>query len=102
MGEEYAMQKRRRQAEALDEQPYVSEMTLIEQTMLFCKSLTATKGEQEKKEEKQTVHNNPDGTEVLVKKEDRDEFYFNPTAKGKKGKSKPKDKEGPSKSIKHN
>merc|ERR1712176_1173400 len=37
--EEYALIKRKRQAEQLDEQPYVSEMTLIEQTLLFCKNL---------------------------------------------------------------
>merc|ERR1711871_133149 len=43
------------------------------------------------------------GTEVLMKKEDRDEYYFTPT-KGKKGKSKAKASkaEGSSKPIKHN
>merc|ERR1712039_192543 len=53
---------------------------------------------------KETVHNNPDGTEVLLKKEDRDEFYFAPTSKGKKAKSKQKGgkAEGSSKPIKHN
>merc|ERR1712187_889552 len=70
--EEYKKLRRQREAEKLDVQPYVSEMTLIEQTMLFCRSLTATKTEEKKEGEKQTVFNNPDGTEVLVKKEDRD------------------------------
>merc|ERR1712050_817201 len=58
---------------------------------------------EEKEEQKEIVHNNPDGTEILVKKEDRDEFYFAPT-KGKKGKSKQKGakSEGSSKPIKHN
>merc|ERR1712113_124921 len=47
---------------------------------------------------------NPDGTEVLMKKEDRDgEYYFAPTAKGKKGKSKKGGSaEGSAKPIKHN
>merc|ERR1712151_738601 len=41
---------------------------------------------------------------VLLKKEDRDEFYLAPTAKGKKSKSKNKagKAEGGSKPIKHN
>merc|ERR1740129_83096 len=53
---------------------------------------------------KETVINNPEGTEVLSKKEDRDEYYFVPTAKGKKNKSKAKGAkaEGSSKPIKHN
>merc|ERR1712151_493513 len=78
--------------------------TLIEQTILFCKSLTQSKDKEEKEEKKEIVHDNPDGTEVLVKKEDRDEFYFAPTSKGKKGKSKQKGgkAEGSSKPIKHN
>merc|ERR1711920_849989 len=47
---------------------------------------------------------NPEGTEVLLEKEDRDEFYLMPTSKGKKGKSKNKGgkAEGASKPIKHN
>merc|ERR1712099_79984 len=76
----------------------------IEQTMLFCRGLTATKTEEKKEEEKQTVFNNPDGTEVLVKKEDRDEYYFNPMSKKKKGKGAagPKGETSSKKPIKHN
>merc|ERR1712032_1548076 len=50
-----------------------------------------------------TVFDNPDNTEVLVKKEDREEYYFEPLAK-KKGKSKQKGRgeAGGSKPIKHN
>merc|ERR1712048_1366474 len=97
-------QQKLRKVEQLDEQPYVAEMTLIEQTMLFCKSLTQSKGTDQKEEKKDTVHDNPEGTQVLLKKEDRDEYYFTPTAKGKKGKSKHKSDGGSagSKPIKHN
>merc|ERR1719493_156388 len=97
-------QKRKLQkAEKLDEQPYVQEMTLIEQTILFCKGLVQTKDSEAKEEKKEIAHNNPEGTQVLAKKEDREEFYFVPTAK-KKGKSKNKGAkaEGSSKPIKHN
>merc|ERR1712039_444352 len=71
--------------------------------MLFCKSLTQTKDAEAKEEKKDIAHNNPEGTQILTKKEDRDEFYFVPTAK-KKGKSKNKGSkaEGSSKPIKHN
>merc|ERR1712187_348517 len=105
--QEKQMEERRKEraAEKLDEQPYVSEITLVEQTILFCKSLTQSKEKEAKEEKKEIEHNNPDGTEVLVKKEDRDEFWFAPTAaKGKKGKNNKKGgkSEGGSKPIKHN
>merc|ERR1719396_291557 len=99
---EYDQRRKERAAEKLDEQPYVSEITLIEQTILFCKTLTQSKDKEEKEEQKEIVHNNPDGTEILLKKEDRDEFYFAPT-KAKKSKGKKGGKaEGSSKPIKHN
>merc|ERR1719399_165553 len=65
--EEWNLKKMEKQVEALDEQPYVSELTLIEQTVLFCKSLTASKGEEKQEEAKETKHDNPEGTEVLMK-----------------------------------
>merc|ERR1719190_216637 len=71
--------------------------------MLFCKCLVQTKDNEAKEEKKEIAHNNPEGTQVLAKKEDREEFYFVPTAK-KKGKSKNKGAkaEGSSKPIRHN
>merc|ERR1719151_310324 len=79
-------------------------MTLIEQTILFCKGLTAAKGTEQKEQAKETVIDTIEGAEVLTKKEDRDEYYFVPTAKGKKNKAKAKGgkAEGISKAIKHN
>merc|ERR1712113_1296601 len=59
---ELDMKRKLQKVEKLDEQPYVAEMTLIEQTMLFCKSLTQSKGADQKEEKKETVHDNPDGT----------------------------------------
>merc|ERR1719493_445237 len=78
-------------------------MTLIEQTMAFCKSLVQTKDTGVKEEKKEIDHSAADGLQVLTKKEDRDEFYFVPTAK-KKGKSKNKGGKdgGSSRPIKHN
>lgn len=101
---EMDQRRKQQQADRLDEQPHIQEITLIEQTISFCKSLTASKQSEEKQEVKETVINNPEGTEVLCKKEDRDEFYFVPTAKAKKGKSKNKGgkESGGSKPIKHN
>merc|ERR1740129_2522836 len=53
---------------------------------------------------KETVVDNIEGAEVLTKKEDRDEYYFVPTTKGKKNKAKAKgtQAEGKAKPIKHN
>merc|ERR1711957_724956 len=88
-------QKLEREAEKLDDQPYVQEITLIEQTISWCKSLTQSE-DVEKEEAKEINHNNPDGTEILLSKDKRDEeFFFAPTSKGKKEKSS-------SKPIKHN
>merc|ERR1719373_786883 len=100
---EYDKVRRVWAAEKLDEQPHIAEMTLIEQTILFCKGLVQSKDSDAKEEKKEIAHNNPEGTQILTKKEDRDEFYFVPTAK-KKGKSKNKGAkaEGSSKPIKHN
>jgi len=92
-----------RKADALDSNPHLDQMTIVEQTLAFCKSLTSTKDSEVKEEKKEIAHNNPDGTQVLAKKEERgDEYYFVPTAK-KKSKSKNKGKvEGSTKPIRHN
>merc|ERR1719510_2702862 len=70
---------------------------------MFCKGLTASKGP-EQKEKKEETFADIEGAEVLSKKEDRDEYYFVPTAKGKKTKAKAKGgkAEGNAKPIKHN
>jgi len=102
---EYDLIKKQRQIEKLDEQPFVSEMTLIEQSIAFCKTLVTIKGGKKEEEKKDISHNNKDGEEVLLRKEDREEeFFFAPT-KGKKAKAAAKKEEaGPEKAkpIKHN
>merc|ERR1712084_193000 len=84
--------------------PFVAEITLIEQTIAFCESLTKKKAESEEQEKKEVEHGDTKGLEVLMKKEDRDEeYYYAPTAKGKKGKkAKGAKAEGSAKPIKHN
>merc|ERR1712187_1040493 len=52
---EYELRQREREAEKLEAQPHVAEITLIEQTILFCKSLTQTKGPEKKEEKKVAV-----------------------------------------------
>merc|ERR1712087_54678 len=76
-----------KKAEKLEDQPYVAEITLIEQTIAFCNSLTQKKAEDKKEEKKEIAHNNPDGYEVLAKKGEEEEFFMMP-AKGKKAKGK--------------
>eukprot|EP00448_Togula_jolla_P039001 CAMPEP_0170646364 /NCGR_PEP_ID=MMETSP0224-20130122/43597_1 /TAXON_ID=285029 /ORGANISM="Togula jolla, Strain CCCM 725" /LENGTH=465 /DNA_ID=CAMNT_0010977689 /DNA_START=73 /DNA_END=1467 /DNA_ORIENTATION=- len=100
---EQDVRRREREAEKLDEQPHVSEITLIEQTMFFCRSLQGTKGVEKQEVKKETVYDNPDDT-VVLKKNEEEEFYFAPTKAGKKGKAKVKAKSegGPAKPIKHN
>merc|ERR1711957_282138 len=102
--EQWRLQKLEKQVEALDEQPFVSEITLIEQTVKFCKSLLPQDTEAKKDEAKETVFNNKDGEEVLMKKEDRNnEFYYAPTKKGKSAKkTKGSGEDASKKPIKHN
>merc|ERR1712039_316109 len=89
---------KQRKADKLEDQPYVAEITLIEQTIAFCNSLTQKKAE----EKKEIAHNNPDGYEVLAKKGEEEEFYMMPS-KGKKAKGKKTGKaESTAKPIKHN
>jgi len=100
---EFDLRRKQREVEKLDDEPYVAERTLVEQTIAFCKSLVQSKDEEQKEEKKETVHTNKDGEEVLIRKEDRDEeFYYMPT-KSKKTKNKNKGSAAASgKSIKHN
>merc|ERR1712151_1385372 len=100
---DYEIRQLERKAEKLDEQPHVAEMTLIEQTIAFCKSLTLNK-EEKKEEVKQTNYAVPDGATMIMKKEDREEeFYFAPTkTKASKSKNKGKAEGGSAKPIKHN
>jgi uncharacterized coiled-coil DUF342 family protein len=98
---EWEERQRQRKVEKMDEQPYVQDITLIEQTIKFCKSLTSGKEEKKEEEAKEIDHKNMDGLQVLGKKDERDEFWFEPT-KGKKNKGS-KQKAAPSaKPIKHN
>merc|ERR1712232_1216965 len=100
---EYEERKRVREADKLDEQPYIQEIALVEQCIAFCKALTQAKGPVEEEEKKEIKHDLPKGAEVMVKKEEREEFYLEPTAKGKKSKTKAKKDDGEkAKPIKHN
>merc|ERR1712151_212408 len=101
----WKIKKMEKEVEKLDENPYVSQITLIEQTMKFCKGLLPQDAVETKEEKKDTVFNNKDGEVVLGKKEDRaDEWYFCPTKKkggaAKKGKASNDDMS--KKPIKHN
>jgi len=95
------LDNRRKKVEALNEQPHTQEMTLLEQTIKFCKTFQP-KEEVTKEAEKEIQHDNPDTHVVLAKKQDRDdEYYYAPTRKAKKKKGK-KGEESGAKPIKHN
>jgi len=99
---EWKQHERQRKADKLDDQPFVAETTLLEQTIKFCKSFQPKEAE-EKKEAAATVFDNKKDEVVLVDKSKRDEeFYYAPTRKGKSSKSKGKKAEGSAKPIKHN
>jgi len=96
---EYAKEKRIRDAEKLEEQPHIAETTLIEQSLLFCKSLLPKEEESKVVDKKEITHNVKDGEIVLAKKGEEEEYYFAPTKKAKASKAKGKKE---SKAIKHN
>lgn len=99
---EKSQRAKQARADKLDEQPHLEEITLIEQTIAFCKSLVQDKGPVQKEEKESKDLNVFEGAEVLVKKEDREEFYFAPTGKSKKKGGKKNKEGGSSKPIKHN
>merc|ERR1719484_64730 len=78
-----------REVEALDDQPFVDELTRIDQCTRFCKSLLPQETEKKEEAKKDTVYNNKGEETVLLSKEARaaEEFYFAPSkVKSKKGK----------------
>lgn len=103
---EWKIQKMQKQVEALDDQPYVSEITLIEQTMAFCRTLLPKDEVDSKVEKKAIVHTNKEGEEIMLSKENREEECFYVPIKGKAAKAaKKKDAkatDGAKKPIKHN
>jgi len=103
---EYDERKKERAVEKVDEQPHVAEITLIEQTIAFCKTLTQTKGAKEAEVQKEIKHTNKAEEVVLLKKQDREDetFFVNPKAKNKKNKGQKaaEGNEGAGKPIKHN
>merc|ERR1712050_174229 len=100
----WKLQRMQKEVEKLDENPYVSQITLIEQTMKFCKGLLPQDAVEQKEEKKEVVYNNKDTEVVLSKKEDRaDEWYFCPTKKkGAPKKGKASGDDSAKKPIKHN
>jgi len=103
----YQEEKRRdqlkREVEKMDEQPHLDEITLIEQTIKFCKGLLPQDATEKKEDKKETVFNNKDNETVLRKKEDREEeYFFAPTKKGKSKKAKSAGSSDGAKPIKHN
>merc|ERR1712019_27312 len=53
----WKLQKMQKEVEKLDENPYVSQITLIEQTVQFCKGLLPQEAAEAKEEKKETVFN---------------------------------------------
>jgi len=96
---EYEGTRRQREADKLDDQPHTSEITLIEQTIAFCKKLTAEKEVVAVEEKKEIAHTKMDGLEVMASKKDQEEEYFVKPKKGKKAKGGASD--GKATSIKH-
>jgi len=96
------LDNRRKKVEALNEQPHTQEITLLEQTIKFCKTFQP-KEEETQEAKKEIQHDNPDTHMVLIKKQDREEeFYYAPTKKkGGKKKGKKNETSG-AKPIKHN
>lgn len=95
-------QQLQREAEKLDLNPYQDMMTLIEQTLTYCKTLAGPEDDGQKTEKKEVQHDISDGMQILARKEDREEvFFYVPTAK-KKSKALKKKETDASKIIKHN
>merc|ERR1719231_170266 len=96
------LEDRKRRVEKLDEMPYQHEITLLEQTIKFCKGFQP-KQSATQEEKKEVAYDNPDTHLVLKSKTDREEEYFFAPTAGKKGKKAKKGGEAAgSKALKHN
>jgi len=101
--EQWRVTKLEKQIEALDDQPHVAEITLIEQTEKWCKDLLPKDTADKKEEKKETTFNNKDGEMVLASKSSRDEEMYFVCSKKKKGpKAKGAEGDVSKKPIKHN
>jgi len=96
--EEYEQKDLARKQDQLMVQPHLAEIALLEQTITFCKNLLPKEQEVAQENIKPTF-NNPEGSVVLIKKQDRDEEFYMPASK-KKGPHK-KNKAPSSNVIKH-
>merc|ERR1719313_1053213 len=68
--------RREREADKLEVNPYISELALLDQTMLWCSGMLPKEAEA-KEEHKDKAIEGIDGGAVLLRKEDRDEeMYF--------------------------
>jgi len=100
---EWNKKRLEREAEKLDDQPYVQEITLVEQTISFCKGLVQEKESKVKEEAKEVDHGKLDGLVVMGKKDVRDEdLYWAPTKEKKSKGKKSKESGSSAKPIKHN
>lgn len=104
--EAWEAQKNKAKLEKAAEKPYFEEMTLLEQTINYCKNLTGDDKKEEAAEKKDidlSSLGGGDGAMLLVSKKDREAEMFQAGRKGKALKQKNKDgasKKG--KNIKHN
>jgi len=99
---EYEDRKKQQKADKLDDQPFVAEITLIEQTIKFCTSLTSGKVEKKEEEKKELAACDMDTHVAYSKKDAEEEMFFAATkVKAKKGKKKA-DGASSAKPIKHN
>jgi uncharacterized coiled-coil DUF342 family protein len=99
----WKLTKMQKEVEKLDVNPHLSQITLIEQTITFCKGLLPQNKAEDKEEKKETTYNNKDGEFVLLSKESRDEeFFFAPTKKKAQKKGKAAGDDTSKKPIKHN
>jgi len=84
--QEYKQAERQRKVDRLDEPDFLHEMSILQQTMKFCKSFMP-KEEKSEQTKAEITHTNPDTHTVLASKKDRaEEMYFVATKKGKAAK----------------
>jgi len=102
---EAEIRRLRREIQKLEEGPDISEMQAVDNAIRYCNSLLKRPGRehrQERVEKKDVTYNNPEGTVILVPKEDREETCFCEARRGKKSQSKSKSSSDSGKLIKYN
>merc|ERR1711988_509868 len=77
--QEYEKREKEKKSELANQEPHVEDRALVNQCIVYIKSLMPKEAKEEKEEKKDIKGFEEKGLTMVTPKDDRDEFYFVPT-----------------------